>query len=152
MNSWGISYRAQKSRNSKGRNVEEAEEEAEEEWSVVHRPRNRQAARTQQRNTGNIISSDAFSLPSLRARRSRIEYSLLNQIAQGCLYSRQQLQRAMTTAAAAGLSEVSRPFLQNDQISENRCRCSSCCWPLQSQVRFRVGYGHRWMFTMFAAC
>jgi hypothetical protein len=55
------------------------------------------------------------------------ECSLLDQIAQGCLYSRQQLQRAMTTAAAAGLSEVSRPFLRNDQISEHRCRCSSCC-------------------------
>ena len=54
------------------------------------------------------------------------ECSLLDQIAQGCLYSRQQLQRAMTTAAAAGLSEVSRPFLRNDQISEHRCRCSSC--------------------------
>jgi hypothetical protein len=54
------------------------------------------------------------------------ECSLLDQIAQGCLYSRQQLQRAMTTAAAAGLSEVSLPFLRNDQISEHRCRCSSC--------------------------
>lgn len=45
------------------------------------------------------------------------ECSLLDQIAQGCLYSRQQLQRALTTAAAAGLSEVSRPYLRNGHIS-----------------------------------
>jgi hypothetical protein len=40
--------------------------------AMVASRRNRQASRTLHRNVGNAISSDALSLPSLRARCSRI--------------------------------------------------------------------------------
>ena len=66
-----------------------------------------------------LSSSSSTTTPSHWAATaaSPLECLLLDRIAQSCPYTHRQLQRAMTVAAAAGLSEVSGWFSATDGLS-----------------------------------